>query len=140
MTQAVAKQQEAEKVRTDAMMAEIRDLKSQVASKGEPPQPSPSDPRDDILMKLMDKITDLESSIKSKGNPKGAEPDVETPGSDLEGEDGGEHIVTPDGHTVPYLNLCFFFMYITCDLSYSNNPNIISYKTQISSYIRKHII
>ena len=79
-TQEVARHQEAEKARTEVMMAEIRDLKSQIASQGEPPKPPPSDPRDDMLMKLMDKISELESSMKPREKNKGVDEDGGHPG------------------------------------------------------------
>lgn len=109
------------------MMAEIRDLKSQIASQGEPPKPPPSDPRDDMLMKLMDKISELESSMKPRGHNKGVDQDGGHPGhpdSDLEEDETGEHIVTPDGKTVLHLNYCFCLLYIMCDSSCSIHPCI----------------
>lgn len=102
-TEALAQQQKAEQIRTDALMAEIRSLKSQVAPPSLPEhvmsaEREPTQVDNAMFQQLMERLSGLEKSMKANQDSKAAE-DAEHLEEEEEG-DPSEHIVTPDGKTV----------------------------------------
>ena len=109
-SQALAKQQAAHQKQVDTLMAEMRKL--QVV----PPPPTPVAPatpmseasmdNNPVVKALMEKLEKLEDTInksKTDNNSTTEQPDGQDDDTEDEG-DTHEHIVTPDGKTVLWLN------------------------------------